>query len=572
MKIYKLLFLTILSCFALSCSQDTVEDKSIDNSEVRLAASQYDNSYLGVYKGLFSTNDGLTRGSVVVTLSPTNEAIAQLTLSTGEMIELKSSRIKLTADNTVDNLRFSSAGLSNFDATLNFSVEGNGDNPVISNVTFDNKASDVLIAKNLSRAPLNTITGTYMRTAGSGSFPISGRTWNVMTAGSGNQTYSTQIWYGGVLYNTVNSSNQTGCSDIGGGYDGCNVNGSATVSGYAVTWAGVHVYDNFDDNVGCSEVVGTWDCPTYGGSSGTFTSDLDCSGLYITNDTCETATSISCGETATGQTTGATNTDAPADCGDATNMSDAPGIWYTYETEVGNVTFDTSGSDFDTKMAVYTGSCGALVCIAGNDDADFANGVYTSEIGLISPGSGETLYIYVTGYDATSIGSYVLNVTCEPFPTCGDTIVDDGGPTGEYSVDQVEFFVIDAGVGNKATLSFSQFALEDYYDEMIFWDGFGTGVSTIDLSDNAVASGGGANGGYTGTDLSGDSISSTGQYLTVVFISDDYCCVDAGYQATISCTSARNAVEQSFERGTTGLNLDIDAPRSVNNKKTLKKI
>ncbi|MGJ8593729.1 MAG: hypothetical protein ACSHXF_14350 [Aquaticitalea sp.] len=572
MKIYKLLFLAFLSCFALSCSQDTFEDKAIDDSNDRLVSSQYDDSYLGVYKGLFSTNDGLTRGSVVVTVSPNNEALAQITLSSGEMIELKSSRVKLTVDNTISNLSFSSEGLNAKIATLNFSVEGNGANPAISDVNFENQESDILIAKNLSRAPLNTITGTYMRTAGTGGFPTSGRTWNIMSVGRDNQTYSTQIWYGGRLYNTTDSSNQSGCSDLGNGNDSCNINGSATILGYAVTWAGTHIYDNYlpDDNVGCSEVSGTWSAPSYGGSSGTFVSDSDCSTLQVTNDICANATSISCGESVTSYTTGATNSDAPADCTDALDMDAGPGVWYTFESISGTMTFDTYGSDFDTKIAVYTGSCGALVCIAGNDDADFDGGVYESEVGILSGGEGETLYIYVTGYDADEFGEFTLNVTCAPFPTCGDTIVDTGGTTGNYSNDEFEVYYIDAGAGNIATMTFTQFQLEDFYDEMIFYDTLGGGA-TIDLSDNGVASGGGQNGGFSGTDLSGDSITATGRYLTVLFISD-ISVNDLGYQASISCTGARNAFSQPELMVTPGFTMDVISARGSNDRNTVKKI
>ena len=150
MKIYKLLFLTALSCFALSCSQDAIEQSSTNDTTERLASDQYDNSYLGIYKGLFTTNDGLTRGTVEITMSPTNGAAAQIKLNTGEIIELKSSNVKVTLDNTVENLSFSSNGLSSTNASLKFSVEGDGSSPMISDVVFDNQESNILIVKNLS--------------------------------------------------------------------------------------------------------------------------------------------------------------------------------------------------------------------------------------------------------------------------------------------------------------------------------------------------------------------------------------------------------------------------------------
>ncbi len=277
MKLNKLLLLMVLAAFTFSCSQDANEDQL--DSTTRLAADQFDDSHLGEYKGLFTTVDGLTRGSVVVILTPTNEGVAQITLSTGEVVELKSLPVKMTADNTVSNLRFSSLGLSSIEAELNFSVEANGLNPMISDVSFDNKESDILIAKNLSRAPATAITGTYDCTncaeVGVG-FP-NGRTWNVMTMGAGgNTTYAVQISYDGRVYNTT--ANQGGCGVLPffPSVTACTISGSAQILGFDLTYAGTHFYSTSPDEF-CSSVSGTWDS-NYGtgsGASGTFTSDDD---------------------------------------------------------------------------------------------------------------------------------------------------------------------------------------------------------------------------------------------------------------------------------------------------------
>lgn len=405
----KLLQLLVVFFFVFSCTKDTFEEPKVDDTNPRIAADQFDNSHLGVYKGMFTTVDGLTRGSVVVTLSPSNEGLAQITLSSGEMIELRSSRIKLTADNTVSNLRFSSEGLSEIETTLEFSVEGDGHNPMITNVDFDNKSSDIFIAKNLSRAPLSPITGTYMRTAGGGSFPLTGRTWNVMSIGEGdNQTFATQIAFGGVVYNTPAANNmQTGCNTAGN-YTTCNIAGSATVSGYAVSWGGTHKYSvGTAANEACSGVSGTWTCPTYGNSSGTFISDSDCSGPLVSNDTCATAISVEEG-TYTGSTNNATNSDTPNFC--TTGLSGTPtgpGVWYTYTpTSDTGVIVDTEGTvGFDTQLRVFSGDCGSLVCIEADDD---------DGTGLLSTitfyaYSGTTYYFFLGGYNS-AIGNYTLNV------------------------------------------------------------------------------------------------------------------------------------------------------------------
>ena len=370
MRIKNLLPLLIISFFVFSCSKDTFEEQKVDNSNSRVAQDQFDNSYLGVYKGLFTTNDGLTRGKVIVTLLSTNEGIAQIYLSTGEMIELKSTRVKLTLDNTVNGLRFSSEGLSNIDATLEFSVEENGMNPIISNVNFDNKASDILIAKNLSRAPLTPITGTYVRTAGTGGFPNSGRTWNVMAIGTGDQNFAVQVAYGGRVYNTPAGNNmQSGCAPTSS-LTTCNINGAARILGYDVNWSGTHTYAT-QGNIECSSVQGTWSAPTFGGSSGTFVSDSDCNSPVISNDTCATASSIALGGSSVGSTTDATNSDTPNFCDDDLyGSANGKGVWYTFTstTNVG-VAVDTEGSSFDTQLRVFSGACSSLICIANDDDS-----------------------------------------------------------------------------------------------------------------------------------------------------------------------------------------------------------
>ena len=88
---------------------------------------------------------------------------------------------------------------------------------------------------------------------------------------------------------------------------------------------------------------------------------------------CGSATSIACGTTTvSGSTVGAGADSAPF-CGTSDGFGGA--VWYTI---VGNglpITVSTcaAGTDYDTKLRVYTGGCGALSCVTGNDD-DFGCG------------------------------------------------------------------------------------------------------------------------------------------------------------------------------------------------------
>ena len=127
------------------------------------------------------------------------------------------------------------------------------------------------------------------------------------------------------------------------------------------------------------------------------------------NDFCDGAIALECGTTVTGDTTNATNTDAPLEtCG--TTLTSGPGVWYTLTFPAGNdynVSVDTFESGFDTKLGVFSGACDALVCVGGNDDT----GGLQSQVEFVAL-AGETYSVYVTGF-ATSAGLFNLNTTCE---------------------------------------------------------------------------------------------------------------------------------------------------------------
>ncbi|MBK9629316.1 MAG: T9SS type A sorting domain-containing protein [Flavobacteriales bacterium] len=85
----------------------------------------------------------------------------------------------------------------------------------------------------------------------------------------------------------------------------------------------------------------------------------------------------------------------------------AGGIWYTLPGFDGTMTVDLSGSSFDTKVAVFTGSCGSLVCVDSDDDG----GTGSTSLLTWAGSSAETYTIYVTGY-STYTGSVTMAVTC----------------------------------------------------------------------------------------------------------------------------------------------------------------
>jgi hypothetical protein len=148
----------------------------------------------------------------------------------------------------------------------------------------------------------------------------------------------------------------------------------------------------------------------FGSSSGNFSMAITCSPEDPTgppNDLCDGALPLACDDAITGDTTDATNTDNPGTCDTA--LDTAPGLWYLFETPADGdytVTIDTFGSAYDTKLGVFSGDCGALVCVAGNDD----DGGLQSLVEFTAT-SGESYYVYVTGF-STSAGAFNLNVAC----------------------------------------------------------------------------------------------------------------------------------------------------------------
>jgi len=93
------------------------------------------------------------------------------------------------------------------------------------------------------------------------------------------------------------------------------------------------------------------------------------------NDFCENAIEIISGLLAPGTTEGATAESDVGVCGDVIVDTLSPDVWYqftgtggvhTATTCTGILDFDSTG--FDSQLVIYSGGCGNLTCITGNDD------------------------------------------------------------------------------------------------------------------------------------------------------------------------------------------------------------
>ena len=157
----------------------------------------------------------------------------------------------------------------------------------------------------------------------------------------------------------------------------------------------------------------SWSSFSYGSAAyKVFT--VDCGAAPLANDLCSGAEPISCGQTVSGSTSAATN-DFASFCG---TSNTAPGVWYEFTGNGDCVELSTCGyANYDTKITVYSGSCGALSCVAGNDD-DFSCTGFRSTVDF-STTAGVQYYVLVHGFSSAT-GDFDLTMSCSSGPFYDD--------------------------------------------------------------------------------------------------------------------------------------------------------
>ncbi|KAA3623922.1 MAG: HYR domain-containing protein, partial [Bacteroidetes bacterium] len=176
----------------------------------------------------------------------------------------------------------------------------------------------------------------------------------------------------------------------------------------------------------------------FSSATGNFEMSISCT---TPGDVCSDALDISCGDVVTGNTSIATGDGSLPFCG--TGSTSAGGIWYHF-TGTGDdveVTTCNAGSNYDTKLFVFTGSCGSLTCLTGNDDSSCGFSGLRSTVNFSSV-PGTNYYIYVTGYSSAT-GNYEMSLTCTnacspPDANCQSaTVLLNASGVGTLSVNQV---------------------------------------------------------------------------------------------------------------------------------------
>lgn len=269
-----LVSVVILALF-ISCSQENVEVENDTNINLSSKLSQYDNSNLGIYKGVFSTLDNEKRGTIEVTLTQGNPAAAILTLESGKLIPLTSSTV-VGSQVIMNNIKFKTSPKVSTRMSFTFSVDANGENPLITDVIYNMVDASVLVLKEKSRTPLNPITGTYNCINCSEMNPAwaSGtRTFNMIFTdeGAGVKSINTQAIFSGLSFTSPNPLNtQSNCGISTPGNVMCSIDGTTPIFNRTLNWTGTHEYSTSIAKY-CSFVEGTWEMVTsFGTIYGTF--------------------------------------------------------------------------------------------------------------------------------------------------------------------------------------------------------------------------------------------------------------------------------------------------------------
>ena len=134
----------------------------------------------------------------------------------------------------------------------------------------------------------------------------------------------------------------------------------------------------------------------------------------------------------TASAAGTTSDATPDDVGCGSNNGN--GRWYSFTGNGQATTASTCGAaTFDSRLSVFTGDCGALVCVGNNDDGPGCPG-FTSSYSWDSV-EGESYLVYVHGYNSGAMGDYTLTVTANLPPAADDQDNDGIGDADDNCVD-----------------------------------------------------------------------------------------------------------------------------------------
>ena len=176
-----------------------------------------------------------------------------------------------------------------------------------------------------------------------------------------------------------------------------------------------------------------------------------------TNDLCANAIGVACGDLITGQNSnGGTSTSDPTGvCG--TDVSNINAIWYRVTGNGNSYEINTCNfNGYDTKLAVFSGTCGALACVGGNDDTPGCGNGLASSVTWQTV-NGVDYWIMVGGF-AGQQGIFQLQVNCCNSATIGGTTTVTPDPATSVVNDAYTFGV----TGSNGLPTQWQFSLNNF--------------------------------------------------------------------------------------------------------------
>ena len=131
------------------------------------------------------------------------------------------------------------------------------------------------------------------------------------------------------------------------------------------------------------------------------------------NDLCANASPLAIPSSTGGTTVSATaESPAPPSCVIAYSQ---PGVWYTVVGDGNQLSASLCNTNWDSKIYVYTGSCGNWSCVTGNDDNGPICQTASASVKWCST-LNTTYYILVTGNNAASAFTIDIASTLVPTP------------------------------------------------------------------------------------------------------------------------------------------------------------
>ena len=262
---------------------------------------------------------------------------------------------------------------------------------------------------------------------------------------SGNKTLNVNLTAGTTYYLVVDAFPAPSCHpsfnlSIALAIPPCSAPGTPVVSNIgstsaSVSWAAAPGASSYDWTLGTGA-----SCPT-GSGANTAATSISLSGLvpnttyrvcvrtstcgggaasgYVTttfttaplpNDNCSGAISVSCNSTVTGSTAGALSDAAIGACSVGAGGTPGNGIWYRLAGDGSQVTLDLCASSYDTKVHVYSGSCGGLTCVASNDDSAVCSNSLRSYV-VFNTTAGQDYFILVSGFGSAT-GAFSMSISC----------------------------------------------------------------------------------------------------------------------------------------------------------------